>query len=93
MKVPVWITHLKKPGSLWGAVIGWACICAGLLGLVLPVIPGIALLAAGLFILSARYRWASYCLKWLQRQARKVSAGRSRQDKDKTSSLVTTDRG
>ena len=90
MTVPGWITNLKRPGSLWGAIVGWFCLLLGVLGLVLPVIPGIPLLAAGLFILSARYVWASYCLKWVHRQARKLSARKShRKDVD----LVTTNRG
>ena len=76
MQVPEWITKLKRPGSFWGSIVGWLCIAVGLLGLVLPVIPGIALLAAGLFILSARYRWASFCLKWLKRELKKVTARR-----------------
>jgi uncharacterized membrane protein YbaN (DUF454 family) len=76
MQVPEWITNLKRPGSFWGSIVGWLCIAVGLLGLVLPVIPGIALLAAGLFILSARYRWASFCLKWLKRELKKVTARR-----------------
>jgi hypothetical protein len=58
--------------------------------MVLPVIPGIPLLIAGLFILSARYVWASYCLKWVQRQASKVSACRSQRKAD--ADLVTTNR-
>jgi uncharacterized membrane protein YbaN (DUF454 family) len=91
MRVPGWITNLRQPGSLWGTVVGWACICVGVLGLVLPVIPGIPLLIAGLFILSARYVWASYCLKWVQRQARKVSARRSHPKKT-DADLVTTNR-
>ena len=76
MQVPEWITNLKRPGSLWGSIVGWLCIAVGVLGLVLPVIPGIALLAAGLFILSARYRWASFCLQWLKRKLRKVPVRR-----------------
>jgi uncharacterized membrane protein YbaN (DUF454 family) len=92
MKVPDWITHLKRPGSLWGTVVGWVCVSIGVLGVVLPVIPGIPFLFAGLFILSARYRWASVCLKWLKRQARKVAAQRSRR-KERAPELVTRDRG
>jgi uncharacterized protein len=91
MKVPGWITNLRRPGSLWGAVVGWVCICVGVLGLVLPVIPGIPLLIAGLFILSARYVWASYCLKWVQRQVR--AGARRWRRKEKASDLVTTNRG
>jgi Putative transmembrane protein (PGPGW) len=74
MNVPGWITNLKRPGSFWGAVVGWLCVGIGVLGIVLPIIPGLPFLFAGLFILSARYAWALFCLKWLQRQANKVSA-------------------
>jgi hypothetical protein len=74
MNVPGWITHLKSPGSFWGAVVGWICVGIGVLGIVLPILPGLPFLFAGLFILSARYTWASFCLKWLKRQGRKVSA-------------------
>jgi Putative transmembrane protein (PGPGW) len=72
MQVPAWITNLKRPGSLWGTIVGWLCIGVGLLGLVLPVIPGVVFLAAGLFILSARYAWAAFCLKWLKRRLKKL---------------------
>jgi uncharacterized protein len=92
MRVPGWITNLRRPGSLWGTVVGWACICVGVLGLVLPVIPGIPLLIAGLFILSARYVWASSCLKWVQRQVKRAAA-RGWRRKEKASDLVTTNRG
>jgi uncharacterized membrane protein YbaN (DUF454 family) len=92
MDVPGWITHLKRPGSLWGAVVGWVCVAIGVAGVVLPIIPGVPFLLAGLFILSARYRWASFFLKWLKRQGRKVSARQSRR-KEAGSELVTTNRG
>jgi hypothetical protein len=83
-----WITNLKRPDSLWGAVVGWVCVCLGLLGLVLPVAPGLPFLLAGLFILSARYTWAAVCLHWVRRQAKKVSAEESR-GKRAASELVT----
>jgi Putative transmembrane protein (PGPGW) len=73
MNPPGWIMNLKRPGSLWGAVVGWICIGIGVLGIVLPIIPGLPFLFAGLFILSARYTWASFCLKWINRQTEKVS--------------------
>ena len=92
MRVPGWITNLKKPGSLWGTLVGWACICVGIAGLILPVIPGLAFLAAGLLILSTRYRWASFCLRWLKRQARRIRSRRARR-KEEDSELVTTQRG
>jgi hypothetical protein len=77
MNVPVWITKLQRPGSLWGTIVGWVCICIGVLGILLPILPGIPFLIAGLVILSARYTWASFCLKWVKRQAGKVSGSAS----------------
>jgi uncharacterized membrane protein YbaN (DUF454 family) len=92
MHVPGWIMNLKRPGSLWGTLVGWVCICVGVLGLVLPVIPGIPLLVAGLFILSARYRWASVSLHWLGRWVTKISS-RKAPHKQEVSELVTINRG
>jgi uncharacterized membrane protein YbaN (DUF454 family) len=73
MKVPAWITNPTGPPTLWRTAVGWSLVCVGVLGIVLPVIPGLPLLAAGLLVLSARYRWASICLQWVKRQARRVS--------------------
>jgi uncharacterized protein YqgC (DUF456 family) len=91
MTVPGWIMNLKRPGSLWGAVVGWVCICIGVLGVVLPIIPGLPFLVGGLFILSARYWWASVCLEWLKRQMKKISVLRARR-KEAASDFVTTNR-
>jgi len=44
--------------SLWLKIVGWACIAVGLLGIVLPIIPGIPFLIAGLATLSTQHRWA-----------------------------------
>jgi uncharacterized membrane protein YbaN (DUF454 family) len=76
MKVPDWITNPTGPPTLWRTAVGWSLVCVGVLGIVLPVIPGLPLLAAGLLVLSARYRWASSCLQWVKRQARRVSTPR-----------------
>jgi hypothetical protein len=92
MNVPGWITHLKRPRSLWGTVVGWLCVCIGVLGIVLPIIPGLPFLAAGLFILSARYVWAAVCLRWLKRKARSASAYVSRR-KEADSNVASTNRG
>jgi hypothetical protein len=92
MSVPGWITHLQRPGSLWGAVVGWLCVCVGVFGVVLPIIPGIPFLIAGLVILSARYRWAGFCLRWLKRKARAVSGSVSRR-KAADASVAGADRG
>ena len=39
-------------------VLGWILMVAGALGLLLPILPGIPLLIAGLVILSREYDWA-----------------------------------
>ena len=67
-------TKRMRSVSLWRTAVGWALVCAGVTGLVLPVIPGIPLLIAGLVVLSARYRWAAVCLRWLKRKVRQVTA-------------------
>ena len=37
---------------------GWALLMLGVAGLVLPVLPGVALLIVGLSFLSLEYKWA-----------------------------------
>ena len=66
---PGWLQRL---GSLWRLVIGWICIAFGLLGIVLPVIPGIPLLIAGLVLLSSQYRWAHASVVWMKARFRKA---------------------
>jgi len=50
-------------------VIGWALLSVGIAGCVLPVIPGIPLLLAGLLVLSQDYRWAKSALGKAKRWA------------------------
>jgi uncharacterized protein YqgC (DUF456 family) len=77
MTTPGWMAKLTRPASLWRTVLGWACVCAGIAGIILPVIPGLPLLLAGLVILSARYRWAAVGVRWLRRKVRQVSGRRA----------------
>jgi uncharacterized membrane protein YbaN (DUF454 family) len=49
---------MQVGSSLWLKIVGWACIVVGLLGIVLPVIPGVPFLIAGLATLSTQHRWA-----------------------------------
>jgi len=51
---------------LWRLLLGWICIAIGLLGIVLPIIPGIPLLIAGLVLLSSQYRWAHASVAWMK---------------------------
>jgi hypothetical protein len=66
---PGWVQRL---GSLWRLVIGWTLIAFGLLGIVLPIIPGIPLLIAGLVLLSSQYRWAHASVVWMKAKFRKA---------------------
>lgn len=60
----------QPKNSIWLKMAGWACVAVGLLGLVLPVIPGIALLIAGLITLSSQHRWARELLVVIKRRYR-----------------------
>ena len=78
MERRAWIAKVKRPVSLWRVAVGWALVCAGIIGLVLPVIPGVPLLIAGLVVLSARYRWAAVGVRWLKQKVRQVADRKSR---------------
>ena len=56
---------MKKTGwGRWGRLVGgWLLLIAGLAGFVLPVIPGIPLLIAGLALLAYEYVWAKRLLE------------------------------
>jgi len=60
---------------------GWALLVAGIAGCVLPVIPGIPLLLAGLLILAQDYLWAKSALgktkRWAVHVRRKARARRA----------------
>lgn len=43
----------------WAVLIaGWSLIAVGLVGLVLPILPGILFLVIGLLLLATEYAWA-----------------------------------
>lgn len=48
-------------------VAGMALVLLGLVGIALPVLPGVVLIAAGLAILSAEFVWAARALEPLKR--------------------------
>jgi uncharacterized membrane protein YbaN (DUF454 family) len=47
---------------------GWFLVLSGLIGLLLPVLPGVLLLIVGLSILSVEYAWARRWLAALRRR-------------------------
>lgn len=68
----------KEKSSLWLKIVGWACIFVGLLGIVLPIIPGIPFLIAGVATLSTQYRWARAVSAKLKTRFRGVFRKRGR---------------
>ena len=60
---------------------GWALLTAGIAGCILPVIPGIPLLLAGLLILAQDYLWAKNALgktkRWAVHVRRKTRTRRA----------------
>jgi uncharacterized membrane protein YbaN (DUF454 family) len=48
---------MQQRSSLWLKIVGWACLAAGLFGIILPIIPGIPFLVAGVATLSTQHRW------------------------------------
>lgn len=47
----------EEKRSLWLKIVGWACVAAGVLGIALPILPGIPLLIAGMATLSTQHKW------------------------------------
>jgi uncharacterized protein len=74
--VQVWST--QPSGSLWRSAGGWILLVLGAAGLMLPVLPGVPLLIAGLVMLSADHRWARNCLRRVKLWARKLNRLRSK---------------
>jgi len=56
-------------------VAGFALLLLGLAGLVLPVLPGWALIIAGFAVLGREYTWARRPLEFARRQAARSGAG------------------
>ncbi|HEV2135969.1 MAG TPA: PGPGW domain-containing protein [Terracidiphilus sp.] len=58
----------KHVGEFWRRLIGWTCLGIGLLGMLLPIIPGIPFLIVGLVSLSTEHRWVRAVLIWAKRK-------------------------
>jgi uncharacterized protein YqgC (DUF456 family) len=54
-------------------IAGGILVALGLVGLFLPVLPGIVLIAAGLAVWSAHYAWAGRALEPLRRMRARAS--------------------
>jgi uncharacterized membrane protein YbaN (DUF454 family) len=68
---------VAKPGqtvvTLFRLICGWICLMLGIIGLILPLLPGVPLLFAGLIFLSSQYQWARQCLVWMKGRVRKLA--------------------
>src|SRR5215831_4562531 len=64
---------LRSKMKLSVLVLGWILLLVGVLGLLLPLLPGIPPLLAGLVILSRQYDWARRTLARVQRWLPAVS--------------------
>jgi uncharacterized protein YqgC (DUF456 family) len=49
-------------------VVGWSMLLLGVVGIVLPIVPGIPFLLAGLVMLSRRYAWAEKAIDIIRRR-------------------------
>jgi hypothetical protein len=55
-------------------VAGFAIVCLGVAGLVLPILPGWVLIIAGFAVLSREYSWAHSALAFARRKAARSGA-------------------
>lgn len=62
-----------KKTQLFAVLLGWALLALGLIGVVLPILPGIPFLLVGLFVLSSEYLWAHELLRKIRERFPAVS--------------------
>src|SRR5947209_5168407 len=56
-------------------VVGFALVAVGIAGLVLPILPGWALIISGFVVLSREYSWANSALAFARRHAARGGRG------------------
>lgn len=59
-------------------IIGFVLIVLGIVGLFLPFLQGIALIAAGLLLLAPEFRWARRLLDWVRHKWGEARSSRAR---------------
>jgi len=60
-----------QKSSIWVKIFGWLCVAVGLVGVVLPILPGIPLLFVGLAALATQHHWAHKLLLWAKMRFRR----------------------
>lgn len=61
---------MSKVWRIGRIVSGFALLVAGVIGLFLPILQGIAMIVGGLLLLAPEYRWAGRVLGWTKRRFR-----------------------
>ena len=56
-------------------ILGWSLLVVGLIGWILPIVPGWPFAIPGLVILAERYHWARKLLDWVKQKVGGTSAG------------------
>ncbi|MFQ5662837.1 MAG: PGPGW domain-containing protein [Terriglobia bacterium] len=59
---------MAQAARLARIILGFALIGLGIVGLFLPFLQGIAMIAAGLLLLAPEYRWARRLLDWARQK-------------------------
>jgi anti-anti-sigma factor len=78
---------IKSATTHISLVTGWLLTIGGIIGLVLPILPGLPFLLLGLAILSKRYGWAQWVTTWLHSLFRR-SRGTSKDGKGRRTSML-----
>ncbi len=75
-RAPQFVQRYRALHLTWRAIVffaGVAIITAGIAGLVLPVLPGWALLFVGFAVLATEFVWAQRLLLWARQQAARAA--------------------
>jgi uncharacterized protein (TIGR02611 family) len=76
-RAPQFVQRYRALHLTWRAIVlfvGVAIITAGIAGLILPVLPGWALVFVGIAVLATEFVWAQDLLLWTRRQAENAAA-------------------
>ena len=63
-------THVKHVVLV---LLGWSFLLLGVIGFILPILPGIPFLIVGLLVLSGEHVWANRTLGWVRQRFPKMT--------------------